>query len=305
MKKKLLFIYNRRSGKGLIRVKLSDIVDIFTKAGYEIIIYSTQGAHDACEKVRMYIDRVDAVACAGGDGTVNEVISGIMESGKDVPVFYLPCGSTNDYAASLGIPREQTEAARSAVNGCCKYVDVGRFNSRYFSYVAAFGLLTDISYATDQNLKNKLGYLAYVLEISKRLFKIPVLNMSVKIEDRIYSDGWFYGMITNSRQVGGVKNITGPDVSLDDGIFEVTLVRATTNPIEFIEVLNAIATGGKSRFVIRDKASRLEIHSEQPVTWTLDGEEGGAYTDVVIENINRALRISLPDEENAIRSVYI
>lgn len=297
MKKKLLFIYNRRSGKGLIRIKLSDIVDVFSKAGYEIIIYSTQNKHDACEKVSIYIDEVDAIACAGGDGTVNEIISGIMESGKDVPVFYLPSGSTNDYAASLGIPKEQAEAARTAVSGYYRYVDIGKLNNRYFSYVAAFGLLTDISYATDQNLKNKLGYFAYVLEISKRLFKIPVINMSVTIEDRTYTDGWFYGMITNSTQVGGVKNITGPNVEIDDGIFEVTLVRATTNPFEFIEVLNALATGGKSRFVIRDKASKLVIHSEEPVTWTLDGEEGGTYTDIVIENINKALRIALPNEE--------
>ena len=294
MEKKLLFIYNKRSGKGIIKIKLSDIVDTFSKAGYEVIIYSTQHANDAGEKVLEYIDGADVIACAGGDGTVNEIVAGIMSSGRDVPMFYIPCGSTNDYAASLGISRNQIRAAEEAVGGSFRYLDIGRFNDRYFTYVAAFGLLTDISYATDQNLKNKIGYIAYVLEISKRLFKIPVLNMTVKIEDREYTDGWFYGMITNSTQVGGVKNITGPDVSLDDGIFEVTLVRATTNPIEFIEVLNAIAMGLNSRFIVRDKASRIEIRSEQPVPWTLDGEEGGAHTEVVIENLNKALRISVP-----------
>ncbi|HIV17132.1 MAG TPA: diacylglycerol kinase family lipid kinase [Candidatus Alectryocaccobium stercorigallinarum] len=297
MKKKLLFVYNKKSGKGAIRIRLSDVIDVFSKAGYEIIIHSTQHAHDASEKVLEYIDKVDVVACAGGDGTVNEVITAIMESGRDMPVYYLPSGSTNDYAATLKISRNQLKAAQMAVNGTFKRVDIGKFNDKYFNYVAAFGLLTDISYATDQNLKNKIGYLAYLLEVSKRLFKIPVLDMTVTVDDREYTDGWFYGMVTNSTQVAGVKLITGPNVVLDDGIFEITLVRATKNPVEFLEVLNTMSGGVESKFVVRDKGSRIRVKSNKPITWTLDGEEGGAYMDVTIENMNKALRISVPEPE--------
>ncbi len=296
MGKRLLFIYNRRSGTGMIRANLSTIIDLFSKAGYEIIIHSTQRAHDAIEKVRAYRDSVDAIACAGGDGTVNEIINGMMETKADVPLYYLPSGSTNDYAASLGIPKQQIKAARSELGGEIKKIDLGLFGNRYFCYVAAFGLLTDISYATDQNLKNMIGYAAYLIEVSKRLINIPVIEMTVIADGRKYTDGWFYGMITNSTHVGGIKNVTGPNVRMDDGIFEITLVRATKNPIEFIEVFNAIMQGIDNRFLVREKASRIEIHSEKPVAWTIDGEAGGEHRDVVIENVNRALRIVVPKD---------
>lgn len=298
MKKRLLFVYNIHSGKGTIKRSMADISDIFIKAGYEVIVYSTQKPNDAREKVIEYADKVDAVACAGGDGTANEIVSGIMNCKKELPLFYLPAGSTNDYAASLGIPRRVAAAAEMAVEGNIRHIDIGRFNETYFNYIAAFGFLTDISYGTDQNLKNKLGYGAYVLEVSKRLFNIPVLNMKIKIGDRVYDDGWFYGMVTNSTCVGGLKNITGKDVKFDDGLMEVTLVKATTNPIEFMEALNSIASGAESRFVVRDKASKIEITSKEAVKWTLDGEDGGAHTEITIEDMKQALAIALPEKAN-------
>ncbi len=296
MSKTLLFIYNSHSGMGLIRTSLSSIIDMFSKEGYEIIIHSTQRAHDAVEKVEEYKDKIDAIACAGGDGTVNEIINSMMEAKIDVPLFYLPSGSANDFGSSLRISKQQIKAARSEIYGSIKKVDIGRFNERYFCYVAAFGLLTDISYATDQNLKNRLGYAAYLIEGSKRLMNIPVIDMTVVADGRRYTDSWFYGMITNSTQVGGVKNITGPNVLMDDGLFELTLVRATKNPIEFIEVINSLASGSNCRFLVRDKAAKIEIYSKEPVSWTIDGEAGGKHTDVVIENIQRALSIAVPRE---------
>ena len=293
-RKRLLFIYNKKSGRGMVRLNLAEIIDVYIKNGYETLIYSTQCAGDACEKVIEYADNIDAVACAGGDGTVNEVITGVMKSGKDIPIFYLPSGSTNDYGASLEIPKNQLSAAESTVNGKFKKVDIGCFNDKYFDYVAAFGLLTDISYATNQDLKNKIGYAAYLLEISKRLINIPVINMTVTIGNKIYSDDWFYGMITNSKQVGGLKNITGPNVLMDDGVFEVTLVRATKNPVEFIEVISALATGTESYFIVREKTSKIKFESREEVSWTLDGESGGSYNNVTIENIKKAVRIAIP-----------
>lgn len=299
--KRLLFIYNRRSGRGIVRLSLSGVIDVFSRAGYESIVYSTQYPGDATEKVEHYAAEVDVVACAGGDGTLNEVITGVMNSKKDLPVFYLPAGSTNDFAVSLGIPRNQIAAAEAAVDGRMAHVDIGKFNDRYFSYVAAFGLLTDVSYATDQNLKNRIGYLAYLIEGGKRLLNIPVIEMTVQADDRIYCDKFLYGMVTNATQIGGLRNIniTGTNIELDDGVFELTLVRATTNPVEFAEAVNVIASGGQSKFVIRDKAARIEFHSETPVAWTLSGEDGGKHNDVVIENMRRALTIAVPGGKEA------
>ncbi len=280
----------------MIRVNLSEIVDVFVKAGYEVIIYSTQYPNAAYERVLEYADKVDAIAIAGGDGSLNEVINGIVELKSDTPLFYIPSGSTNDYAATLGISKNQIQAANEAVNGIIRKIDIGRLNGTCFDYVAAFGIFTDISYATDQNLKNTMGYLAYVVEVGKRVFNIPAIEMTIEADGRIYSDKWFYGMITNSTQVGGVKNIIDPKTKLDDGLFEITLVKATNNPIEFVEMFNDLSMGIHSSFVVREKAARIEIRSDEAVPWTIDGEEGGTYTEVSIENINQAVSIAVADK---------
>lgn len=295
MAKQLLFVFNIHSGKGAIKNKLAQLVDGFGQAGYEVVIRSTQGPGEASEQVEKFAPTVDAIVCAGGDGTVNETMTGIIKSGCEVPLLFIPCGSTNDYGASLKIPKDPLKALERLKEAKTVSVDIGRFNDRYFDYVAAFGLLTDISYTTDQKWKNRIGYGAYVVEVAKRLVNIPVLQMSFETDDGIALSGnWFYGMITNSRQVGGLKNITGPDVVMDDGLFEVTLVRATKNPVEFVEVLLAIQNGTHNRFIERFKTRELRITSEEPIAWTLDGEPGGSYTQVTIDNLQKAVQIFVP-----------
>lgn len=286
------------SGKGSVRAKLVWMIDGLNKLGYELIVYSTQQAGDAERLVMEHASELDLVVCAGGDGTVSETIMGLQKSGRDIPLAFLPCGSTNDYAGSLRVPGSPLKLLELIEKESFRSIDVGRFNDKYFDYVAAFGVLTDIAYTTDQKLKNVIGYGAYVLEVAKRLLKIPVLSITIETDRGLkLSDGWFYGMITNSHQVGGLKKITGPDVKLDDGIFEVTLVRATRNPIEFTEVLGAIATGADSRFIERFKASRIVLKSDEPIPWTIDGEPGGGHKEVIIENVQQALRIAAPEDK--------
>ena len=294
MGKKVLFVFNLHSGKGLIKAKISDILDELSKMGYETIAYSTQSAGDAKRQVLKYADSLDIMLCAGGDGTVSDAAAGIIESGRDIPLVFIPCGSTNDYGTTLNVSKKPLESIDRMAAENFKAVDIGKFNDSYFNYIAAFGLLTDIAYTTDQNLKNIMGYGAYLIEVAKRLFNIPVINATIETEEgKTYSDGWFYGMITNSTQVAGLKNITGDVVRLDDGLFEVTLIRATHNPIEFIEAFTSLTKGADSKFIERFKSRKITVRSDEPIAWTLDGEPGGEHTLVNIENLHQAVKIAV------------
>ena len=157
MNKKMLFVFNPKAGKGKIKTNLLDIVDIFNKGGYEVIIYSTQKPRDAYEKAKEYESKVDLIVCSGGDGTLDEVVTGVMEVDSSVPIGYIPAGSTNDFANSLFMPKNMVEAAEGIMEEKLYHCDIGRFNNQSFTYIAAFGLFTDVAYQTDQDLKNILG----------------------------------------------------------------------------------------------------------------------------------------------------
>ena len=177
--KKMLFIYNPNAGTGTLKPKLSDVLDIFTKGGYEVTVYPTQKPHDAVEKIRSFREEYDLLVCSGGDGTLDEAVTGMQLRGTDIPLGYIPAGTTNDFASSLGISKDILEAANTAVNGVPFSCDVGMFNEDPFIYIAAFGLFTDVSYETKQSMKNILGHLAYVLEGTKRIFNIPSYKIKV------------------------------------------------------------------------------------------------------------------------------
>ena len=223
MEKKMLFIFNPKAGKGKIKANLLDIVDIFNKGGYEVIIYSTQKSRDAYEKAKEYHDKVDLIVCSGGDGTLDEVVTGVMEKNSNVPIGYIPAGSTNDFANSLFMPKSMTEAASMIMTEQLYHCDIGRFNNQSFTYIAAFGLFTDVAYQTDQDLKNILGHVAYLLEGVKRLFDIKSYHMKIESEELTVENDFIFGMVTNSRSVGGFKNLTGKNVDMNDGLFEVTI----------------------------------------------------------------------------------
>ncbi len=292
--KKMLFVFNPKAGKGKIKTHLLDIVDIFSSHNYEIIIRSTQAPRDAYEKAKEYADSVDLIVCSGGDGTLDEVVTGIMEVDSSVPIGYIPAGSTNDFANSLFMPKNMIRVAEMIMAEELYHCDIGRFNQKTFAYVAAFGLFTDVSYETDQDLKNVLGHVAYVLEGVKRLFDIKSYHMKVSSEEVQVEDDFIVGMITNSRSVGGFKNLTGKNVDMNDGFFEVTLIVHPKNPLQLQEIMTALVMAEDNTDMIYSfKTRQLTIETDEEVPWTLDGEFGGNHSYVEIENRHKALKLYL------------
>lgn len=288
--KKLLFVYNARSGKAKIRNKLVDIIDTFTKAGYEVTAYPTQESGDAIRAVATRDAGYDLVVCSGGDGTLDEVVFGMMESKAKLPIGYIPAGSTNDFGHSLGISSNMQKAAETACAGTVFPCDIGSLCNNYFVYVAAFGVFTEVTYATPQNIKNTIGHTAYILEAIKSLPTIKHYRMRVKWEEGQLENDFIYGMVTNSMSVGGFKGITGHHVFLDDGYFEVTLIKAPENPIELNDIVRAMLDRRlDSDHIITFRSKHVEFFSETPISWTRDGEYGGTYTTAEVTVHHKAI----------------
>ena len=290
--KRLIFVYNPHSGRGNIRSKLFDIIQVFSEAGYEITIYPTREAKDATRKIEHLSDQYDLVVCSGGDGTLDEVVEGMMHRQKKLPLGYIPSGTVNDFARSLKIPRDMVKAARLAVSGKDFLSDVGTFNNSHFVYIAAFGIFTDVAYSTPQDMKNVLGNMAYLLEGVKRLANIPSYHLKFSSEECSGEGDFIFGMVTNSRSVGGFKSIIGKNVQFDDGVFEVTFVRLPKNAAELQEILAAIVLKEMdTHYMISFRTARLTIEAQQEIPWTLDGEYGGESQNVIIQNHQKALQI--------------
>ncbi len=297
MRKQMLFIYNPKAGKGQIRSNLLDIIDVFVKAGYEVTAYPTQSAGDAVRAVRERRAGYDMVVCSGGDGTLDEVVAGMMQSTERLPIGYVPAGSTNDFANSLKIPKNMKDAAEVVVNGRDFACDVGGFNDTHFIYVAAFGLFTDVSYETKQDLKNVLGHAAYLLEGVKRLSAIRSYPLRITYDGKVIEDEFLYGMVTNSYSVGGFKGITGKNVCLDDGLFEVMLVKKPSLVRDLNGISQAMADKRfHSEHILSFMTSDLVIESPEPLAWTLDGEFGGDHLCARIHNCHRELCIKVPEQ---------
>lgn len=292
--KKLLFIFNPRSGKGQIRNNLPEILDLGIKAGFDVTVHTTQSQGDAIGVVERRACEFDRVVCSGGDGTLDEVVTGMMRSPVKVPIGYIPAGSTNDFGNSLGIDKDMLRAADIAFNGKEYKVDIGAFNEDSFVYVAAFGLFTEVSYSTSQDLKNVLGHAAYILEGAKQLRDIPKYRMQVEYDGNVFFDDFIFGMVTNSKSVGGFKGILPGNVELNDGLFEVTLVKNPRNPIELSEIIGALASDSNdSELLYKFSTSKIKFTSSEDISWTLDGEFGGKMSVCEIVNRNNALEIMI------------
>ena len=299
--KKLLFVYNPRAGKEMLKPRLSDVLDIFVKAGYEVTVHPTQAYRDAYYQIKEYeVGKYDLIACSGGDGTIDEVATGMMkrrEMGKDVvPVGYIPAGTTNDFAKSLHIPRKPLAAADNAVKGVPFPCDIGKFNDSVFVYIAAFGIFTDVSYETDQAVKNVLGHMAYILEGAKRILNIPSYKIKVEHDGEVIEDEFIFGMVTNSRSVGGFSNMVGKNIVFDDGLFEVTLIKTPKNPIALQEIIAALLIEQvDTKHMYTFKTKKITFDSVEEIPWTLDGEFGGEQDYVEIENAQKAMEIMVPE----------
>lgn len=310
--KRLLFIYNPMAGKGMIRNTLSYILEEFSGNGYEVVVHPTTGEKDATRVVQECGDSFDMIVCSGGDGTLDEVVTGMQTGRLSRPLGYIPAGSTNDYASSLGIPMQMRRAARAVMNGDIFACDIGRMNDSYFVYVAAFGAFVNVSYDTPQDMKNMLGHMAYIVRGMQSLASIKSHHMHYESRESSGTGEFMLGMITNSNSVGGFKGITGPDVTLNDGVFEVTLIRMPQiAAVELPAVLTALVSGADNKNIITFKTSRLEIWFDEDVAWTKDGEFGGNHRHLVIENITQALPIIIPqqsamiEENNAQRELEL
>lgn len=293
--KKALFIVNPYAGKGNIKFHLLEIVDILTKADYQVTVYTTQYRRDATRVIMECEDDYELVICSGGDGTLDEVVTGIKQAGMKIPIGYIPAGSTNDFANSLRIPSSMKKAARIVAQGHIFPCDIGMFNNDIFVYIAAFGIFTEVSYGTPQEMKNALGHMAYILEGVKQINNMKSYHARFLYGEQneiVIEDEFIFGMITNSISVGGMKNITGPDVTLNDGLFEVTLIRKPGNMIELNLILASLLN---SRFdtdlTYTFKTDHLLMESEEEIAWTLDGEFGGNHRNVKLVNCKEEMDI--------------
>lgn len=290
--KKLYFIYNPHSGRGQIKNKLFDILQVFSDAGYELTVHPTRERKDATRQIEALADDYDLVVCSGGDGTMDEVVEGMMHRKHRMPIGYIPSGTVNDFARSLKIPRNMVHAAHIAVEGRDFPCDMGTFNEEHFVYIAAFGIFTDVSYSTRQDMKNVLGHMAYLLEGMKRLTNIPSYHMRLWSEECCTEGDYIFGMVTNSRSVGGFKSIIGRKVQFDDGVFEVTFIRRPQNAAELQETLAAIVLKEiDSKYMDSFRTSKLTVEADTAVPWTLDGEFGGECQSAIIKNYQKALSI--------------
>lgn len=295
---KLLFVMNPYAGQRRANRVLPEILTIFNEAGYEVTVFMTTGPGNCLDIVRNRAKDFDLVVCAGGDGTMNETISGMLESGAERPIGYIPCGSTNDFAASVKLSTDLLQAARDIVAGEEQSYDVGRFNGRYFSYVASFGIFARLSYSTPQSMKNLLGHLAYVLSGVQVLSQIRRIPTVLELDGEVLEGEYILGAVTNTTVVGGVPVLDPRQVDLRDGKFEVTLVRMPKDMAELAACVAAIQNQTDDCDAVTFRTvSSLVVRQKEPVDWTLDGERAEGSPVIHIENLNRAIRLRRRREE--------
>ena len=296
MQKKALLLVNPNAGRKTIRTKLLEVIYVLKHGGYDTVTYPTEFAGEIPSylKEELCRSRYDLVVTVGGDGTLNETITGLLNAESTVPLGYIPAGTVNDFAVAHGIPRDTMKAADKIVHGVPTPCDVARFGTdRYFTYVAAFGVFTGVSYQTPQQSKNLLGRTAYFLEALKELPGVHDFDVEIEADGVYLHDRYIYGMISNTLTVGGVLKLKEKQrVELDDGLHEVLLIRAPKNLGELHEIVNSLLRNDFSNeYIVTFKTAELRVKTEETLTWSLDGEYGGATTDVRIKNLHKALNL--------------
>ena len=291
--KKMLFVLNPFAGQKKANKFMPEILSLFNRAGYETNVYMTGGQGDATQMVQQKAGEMDLIVCCGGDGTFNETVSGILQSGVDVPVGYIPAGSTNDFAASLKLPTNPLQAAQFILEGTPTAYDIGRFGNRYFSYVASFGAFTRASYSTPQSVKNALGHVAYLLEGINELSQIRKFPIRMELNGEVVENDFLFGAISNSTSVGGILTLNTDQVDLGDGLLEILLIRAPKNLTELSECLLALQTQNYNNcaMITFCSTNRVTVYADPEMPWTLDGEREDGHAMVVAENLHHAIRL--------------
>lgn len=271
---------------------LTDILVLFSKNGYNNTVYLTEGVGDAKKFAKQNAKNYDLIVAIGGDGTFNEVASGVLKSGADVEIGYIPAGSTNDFAASLKLSKNILKAAEDIMNGTAHPIDIGSFNGRIFSYVASFGVFTEASYKTPQKAKNALGQLAYAFEGIKDIANLKSKHLRFVADGVTIEDDFIFGAICNSTSVGGVINLDPKRVDLSDGLFELLLIRLPKDLFELNEIVVALSTKRyKTKMITFVSAKSITIETTEKINWTLDGEYAYGEEIIKVENLNKAIRI--------------
>lgn len=290
--KKMLFILNPCAGTKKANKVLAEILAIFNRADYDVCTYITAGPKDAIGAVKRLAAGMDRIVCCGGDGTFNETVTGLLEAKLDIPLGYIPAGSTNDFAHSLHLSTDPVAAARQIVDGTPEPLDVGLFGERYFSYIASFGAFTKASYTTPQNVKNALGHTAYMLEGIRELSQIRKIRVRLELDGETLEDDYLFGAVCNSTSLGGILTLDPNQVDMGDGLFEVLLVRA---PQELGEITECIAAVQKQQYNCRmltfRSARQVNICTDGDISWTLDGEKAPAKSNVTVTNLHHAIRL--------------
>lgn len=292
--KKLMLLINPNAGRGSYKAPLADILQAFHQSGYVSTVFFTNGRTDATRLTAEHCAEYDRIVCVGGDGTLSETISGLVQCPSAPPLGYIPMGTTNDVASSLALSHTPAVAAMTAANGRPKALDVGLFNGRdHFTYVAAFGAFTEVSYETPQNQKQALGRLAYILSGMAALGRVTSHHVRVEWDGGTMEDDFVFGGVTNSRSIAGLVRLKDIDDSaLSDGLFEVFLVRTPVDAIAFANIISAVLANdftGENVTLLR--SSHVRFTFDKPTPWTRDGEAGGEHTEVSCQNLHAAIEI--------------
>lgn len=296
--KKMLFIMNPNAGKCKGKRHLAEIVSLYNQAGYEVTVYMTAAHGHATQIARDRAEGIDVVVCCGGDGTFNETVAGLLEGGHRMPIGYIPAGSTNDFASGLHLPMDVMKAAALVVEGTARPYDIGQFGGQYFAYTASFGMFTKTSYSTPQSLKNKLGYLAYLLESVQELSQIKKEYVRVDLGDReVIEDEFIFGAVCNARKVGGVLHLDPRLVDLADGKFELLMVRYPHKLSQIKECIRALRKQDyTSEMLVFRPFKELKLAARADMSWSLDGEQGIGQDRLEIRCLPGAIKLILGEE---------
>ena len=292
---RLLLIVNPKSGKMKMQNNLLSVVNIFSEAGYTVTVYPTKCRLDATEYAKIHAKEYDTIVCCGGDGTLNEVITGIMHSGADSKIGYIPSGTLNEWSSGLKISRNIATAAKDIVTGELSPLDIGSFDDKFFSYTASFGAFTEASYSAPQEVKNILGQLAYLFEGIKSLGNIKPISMTFEVDGKIIEGEFLFGAISNSLSVGGIVKYDKKSVTLNDGLFEVMLIHNPKNPIQLQSLISAVLTQNYDNpYIEFYPAKEIKVTNCEGVAWTLDGEKAVSSKELIIKNLHNAIKFYLP-----------
>lgn len=299
--KKMLIIMNPYAGTRQANRYLAGIIDIFCSAGFDVNIAMTQKAGEGEQLAKERASGNDMIVAIGGDGTFNEVVAGVLKSGCNIEIGYIPGGTTNDFASSVGLDKTILDAAESIINGKVMHLDIGDFNGRYFSYVASFGAFTSTSYDVPQSLKNAIGHAAYILSGIADVVNIKPLHLKVVSKDEVYEDDYVFGAICNSTSMGGIINLKTDDVDMNDGLFEVMLIKSPKNILDLNSIIFALTTQSYADCdqITFFSSEKVEITAPPDMPWTLDGEYQEGTDKIVVENIYDAIRLMVPVDNAA------